>query len=116
MQLFFWRKNKLIDEFAFQLADELFSTIHPTVALNYFDAQSGDSKNSNKKKDEQVHQKIIRALNNVIIKIQQFRELNKLGIYGKARLHLTFTERLKDLGYEAAVAEQINKLILLQTP
>jgi hypothetical protein len=116
MQLFFWRKNKLIDEFAFQLADELYSTINPEMAQEYIDQQAASSKKSDEKKYEKLRQKVTRTLNNDIMRIQQFRELHALGIYGKARLHLTFTERLKELGYPATVAEEINKLLLIRTP
>lgn len=116
MNLFFWRKNKGIDQFAFQLADEIYSTIDPKTAQQYLSQTVESSKKSDLKKQEQLQQKVTRSLNNAIMRIQQFRQLHKLGIYGKARLHLTFIERLKELGYPVAVAEEINKLILLRTP
>ena len=116
MPIFFWKKNRLIDEFAQHLADELYSNIQPAVAATFFDDQAALIDNKTRKKDQQLHQKVIRSLNSVILQIQHFRELHSLGIYGKARLHMTFTERLKELGYSANITEQINKVILLQTP
>lgn len=113
MQLFFWRKNPVIDEFAHQLADEVFSHIKPESAKAFL-ALETDGASPNKQ--QQTRQNITRTLNNAIMRVHQFRELHKLGVYGKARLHLTFTERLKELGYDNASAEEINKLILLRTP
>lgn len=114
MKLFFWQKNRAIDEFAYQLADELYSSVNPESITNFFENQS--SGKSSEKKQTQLQQKVTRSLNNIIMRVAQYRELNKLGIYGKARLHMTFTERLKTLGYPANHAEEINKLVLLRTP
>lgn len=113
MSLFFWRKNRVIDEFAHQLADEVFSQIKPETARAFL-AQETDDVSPNKQ--QQTKQNITRTLNNAIMRVHQFRELHRLGIYGKARLHLTFTERLKELGYDEPSAAEINKLILLRTP
>lgn len=115
MNLFFWRKNRVIDQFAFQLADEVYSHVNPELMTSYFNT-GDDLKKSDAKKHEQLRQKVIRTLNDTIMRIQQFRSLHKLGIYGKARLHLTFTERLRELGYPAEIAEEVNKLVLLRTP
>ena len=45
-----------------------------------------------------------------------FKSVNKLGVYGKAKFHLEFVERLKELGYKDQVAEAINEEILIKTP
>lgn len=108
MQLFFWRKNKQIDTFASTLANDLYSAVQPDTALTYI---SGINEKSNK-----GDKKIDRRLQDLVFRIQEFRVQHSLGVYGKARLHLTFTERLKELGYEPKVAEKLNELILLRTP
>jgi len=112
MKIFFWKKNNLIDEYAYRLADGLYSTVKPELARQYI-SQSPSQKMTPERKNQQ---KIIRELNNVILGIQQFREIHSLGIYGKARLHLTFVQRLQDLGYDKETAEEVNKLVLLRTP
>ena len=103
--LFFWKKNKLIDDFAINLADDLYSQIQPEVMNTYL----SDKKSKSAKK-------INRQLEDIIHRVKQFRATYSLGVYGKARLHLNFTERLKELGYEKKLAEKINEMILLKTP
>jgi septation ring formation regulator EzrA len=105
MGLFFWKKNKAIDVFASALADELYSTLQPELARNSLENQSRKSQ-----------QKMERKLRDITTRVNQFRETNSLGVYGKARLHLIFTERLKTLGYDKRVAETLNEKILLRTP
>lgn len=110
MSLFFWRKNKVIDIFASALADELYSAVQPEAATGYVGKGAGE------KKADKSRKKIDRKLDDMVLKIQQFRSANSLGVYGKARLHLRFTERLKELGYEAKVADRFNEILLLRTP
>ena len=110
MQLFFWRKNKIIDVFASSLADEWYSLVQPDAAEDYLRNKSAD------KKTEKSIRKIDRQLEDVVAQVQQFRIANSLGVYGKARLHLKFTERLKELGYDAKVAGRLNEMLLLRTP
>lgn len=108
MGLFFWKDNKKIDTFASAIADDLFSHIQPEVALQYFRGVS----QKNKKKDRKIEQKVA----GVVAQIKQFREANSLGIYGKARLHKKFTERLHELGYDIAVTNKLDEIILLRMP
>ncbi len=115
MNIFFWRKNKEIDAFAFQLADELYSDIQPGMAGQYL-SQNNAAKGKEAKKATDVHNRVTRRHNEIITKVQQYRAVHSLGIYGKARLHLTFTERLKELGYSQATAKEFNQIILLRTP
>ena len=68
------------------------------------------------KKADKTRKKIDRRLDDMVLRIQQFRSANSLGVYGKARLHMRFTERLKELGYEAKVADRFNEILLLRTP
>lgn len=110
MSLFFWKKNKVIDIFASNLANEFFSAIQPEVARSYF------SKPATDKREKKMIKNIDDKIRDIIKKIEQFRASNSLGVYGKARLHLKFTERLKDLGYDNHVATKINEHIMLKTP
>ena len=110
MSLFFWKKNKVIDMFANELANELFSTIQPDAASQYL-TSSIDNKDTRK-----ARKKIDAQIDNIIKRVQQFRTVNSLGVYGKARFHLKFTERLEDLGYETSIAKKINEHIMLKTP
>lgn len=107
MDLFFRKKNKAIDIFSTQLAESLYEKIPCEIAVDYFDT---------KKISEKSKKEITRELNNAIHLVNQFRSVNKLGVYGKARLHLKFMDRLKELGYDSKVAEKMNKTILLRTP
>jgi len=104
-KLFFWKNNKIIDDFAINLADELYSHIQPDAIEIYL----ADKKNKSAKKTE-------RQLSDFIDRVRQFKKISSLGIYGKARLHLTFTERLNELGYNKKLADKINEIILLKTP
>ena len=118
MGIFFWKKNKQIDTFAFQIADDLYSEIQPEAATKYLELnqkhkQAKDKESKGLSKEEE---KTTRKLKDTILRIQQYRALHKLGIYGKARLHLTFTGRLEELGYDKATAKELNHIILLATP
>jgi len=110
MSLFFWTKNKQIDVFASTLANEFYSLVQPQVAKDYFDTSSDD-------KDARKARKIMGGrLQEVIREVDQFRTNNSLGVYGKARLHMKFAERLKELGYDANTVTKINELVMLSTP
>ena len=106
--IFFWKKNKQIDLFANSIANDFYSRVQPEVASDYF-----ANKNDKSKKSVSV---VDRAIRDIAVKVQQFRATHSLGIYGKARLHLSFTERLKELGYDNNLAKKINEIILLKTP
>lgn len=110
MNLFFWRKNRVIDDFAVSLANELYSAIPPDQAADYF------SSNSNKKLVEKIHKKLDSQIKISVISIKKFKNKNSLGIYGKARLHLKFMNRLKELGYNKDISTRINELLLISTP
>ena len=113
MDLFFWRKNNKIDKFASALADEIYSSIQPVAAAQYFENTA--SKESKKKAIKSIaHTEGV--LSAAISKIKQFRETHQLGVYGKARLHMKFMERLEELGYQSNVAKKCNEFIMLHTP
>lgn len=108
MGLIFWKDNRKIDAFAAAVAEDLFSHVQPEVALQHFQGIS----QKNKKKDRKIEQKVA----GIVAQINQFRETNSLGIYGKARLHKKFTERLHELGYDIAVTSKLDEIILLRMP
>ena len=107
MGLFFWKKNKVIDQFANDLANELYSDIQPKLMAEYI---SGDDTGDVKK----YGKKIDNRLSGVVKAVQQFRLTHSLGVYGKARLQLKLGERLDELGYEKAVIDKLNRMILLR--
>ena len=108
MQIFFWKKNKQIDEFANAIANDLYSTIPPDVALDFM--------NESDSKSKKVNTKVARKLDDIVLRIKQFRAENSIGVYGKARLHLKFAEQLEELGYEKKVAGLFNEKIMIRTP
>jgi hypothetical protein len=123
MKLFFWKDNFMIDSFAKQLADDFFSHIPPTELQRYFaspDAVEAEapepaptkrSKKPAKAKPAKAPSTGLR-IHDMALKTAQFKQQSKLGVYGKARLHLTFMERLAELGYEQSLARQLNNLLL----
>lgn len=110
MGLFFWKKNKEIDGFASDLANELYSEIQLPVLSDYFNPTSKD------KKAAKLRNKADGKLLGLAKKIQNFRSENSIGVYGKARLHMKFKERLKELGYDDDIITQVNEYLMLKTP
>ena len=110
MNLFFWKKNNAIDIFATELANELFSAIQPSAAKKLFDDTA--DKNEIKK----IEKKMGKELQSIIKTVQQFKVVNSLGVYGKARLHLTFKVRLEELGYDKHIVNKLNEIVMLSTP
>jgi hypothetical protein len=123
MKLFFWKDNFMIDSFAKQLADDFFSHIPPTELQRYFaspdtveaeapePAPTKRGKKPAKAKPAKAPSTGLR-IHDMALKTAQFKQQSKLGVYGKARLHLTFMERLAELGYEQSLARQLNNLLL----
>jgi len=107
VSIFFWKNNKVIDELAASLAEDLYNTVNPKS----FDKFFADEK-ANKKLDKNVK----RAIGNVIVRIKDYRKDNKMGVYAKARFHLKFKNRLYELGYSDDVVEDVDKLIMVETP
>jgi len=101
---FLFPKNKTIDGFATRMADDFFSAIPPDVTKQYLE------NNSDKKKTKTLESK----MKDLTIQFQQFALQERLGVYGKARLHLTFMKRLESLGYDQNGAKRINEMILLK--
>ena len=107
MGLFFWKKNNVIDKFANDLANELYSDIQPQLIAEYM---SGEETANVKK----YGKKIDNRLSGVVKAVQQFRLTHSLGVYGKARLQLKLNERLEELGYEKKAIDKLNRMILLR--
>jgi hypothetical protein len=110
MNLFFWKKNKNIDIFASYLASELYSRVQPDAAQHYFTMTAKD------KQAKKTRKQVETSIQDTIKQLDQFRISNALGVYGKARLHLRFTDRLKELGYDDDTSKRINEMIMLKTP
>ena len=108
MGLLFWKNNKAIDGFAEAIADDLFSFVQPAAAKQQI-LGKGDLP---KKQARKVDQK----MTDVVLQIQRFIASHSLGVYGKARLQMKFNDRLKELGYDAAVVDKIAEFILLRNP
>ena len=106
MGLFFWKNNRKIDTFAFALAEDLFSQVQPDVAQQHF-AGSGLDNKKKKRKIEERFQALIGQMH-------EFCLTNSLGIYGKARLQKTFSDRLLELGYDNAVTHRLVETIVLR--
>lgn len=114
MDIFFWKKNKQIDAFAILLADEFYSQIQPQVA-NDFLKETTEGKGRKGKTDKQ-NIRINKILEDVANQIITFKKQHSLGVYGKARLHLNFIQRLNELGYSEDTAKYMNEIILVRSP
>ena len=57
MNLFFWKKNKVIDIFASTLANELYSLVQPQSAREYFTTSADDkqAKKAKKNIENKIH-------------------------------------------------------------
>ena len=102
---FLFPKNKRIDGFATRMADDFLSAIPLDVTKQCL------ANNSDKKKTKVLESK----MKDIAIQFQQFKKQEKLGVYGIARLHLTFMNRLELLGYDQDRAKQINEMIMLKS-
>jgi len=98
-------KLKRADGFAAQMANDFFSGIPVDDFREYL----------NGKKDKKSTKGIDTRLNDMAIRFRQFKVKEKLGVYGKARLHLAFMNRLELLGYDHEAAKRLNEMILLKS-
>lgn len=112
--IFFWKKNKLIDIFSIKLADEFYSNLPPEQLLDLIPASSTAAKQ--KKTEKKAQKKMESVVDSAVTQVSGFIEAESLGIYGKARLHMQFTERLKELGYEKDLAARVNESIMIKLP
>ena len=103
--LLFWRKNREIDGFANFLADELYSQLPPHML-----------EKQEKTADKKFTRRFDKELNNIVTRLQDFKAIHKLGVYGKARFHLSFAERLRSHGYPESLTKEINEYLLINVP
>jgi len=96
MNIFQFKMNTKIDEFAFSLADE------------FIKAYSLETGKPSKKNDK----KLAKANNTLSGKIANFKMENKLGVYRKARIGNKFMWTLREHGFEKEFAENVTKKLL----
>jgi len=118
MDIFFWRKNKQIDSFAKKMADDLFGRYLPGELDAHFFVgdESVNREKPNKKKQDNKHQKSERMINDMALLLAQYKSREKLGVYGKARLHMSLVNRLDELGYSKQSVQELNRILLLKSP
>jgi len=114
MNIFFWKKNKQIDAFAIILADELYSQIQPQVAIDFMKAAIEEKKQTGKSNKQNI--RIYKILEDAAYQIVVFKKKHSLGVYGKARLHLNFMQRLNELGYPEDITKYLNEILLVRSP
>ena len=93
-------KNKDLDEFARSLAAELTKRFTPEMEA--------------KSKDKKAEKKLGLALNGIYAQARTYREENRLGIYGKARIGNTFKWELRERGYSDPFIEETTKGLVLK--
>ncbi|NEX23096.1 hypothetical protein G3480_22820 [Thiorhodococcus mannitoliphagus] len=108
MEFFFWRKtSKRVETFAVELATDFFSQVSPDTLARYFrDAEQ----------DKKIRKVVESQIHNLVLRLSQFKDLHKVGVYGKARFHQAFMTRLNELGYENTAVKELNNLLMVKTP
>lgn len=118
----FWKKNRLIEEFAHTQADEFYSLVQIPAATALIEQQGqeasagGARKRKGKKAKEDVRDPAVRQFQLLLDRFEKFRGDNRLGVYGKARFHMKFKARLIELGYPEPLAGEIDRALMLHTP
>ncbi len=107
--LWFGKKNRVITAFARSLAEEFYSNLPPNIIEKQYDKKD-------KKGARKAQQRFQTAIDDTVSHVKQFKQQHKLKVYGKAKFHLEFTNRLKALGYDAKLAEEINHTVMVRTP
>ncbi len=103
----------MIDRFADELAQEVYRCVNPEKLVD-IDLKQESTKLS--KQQKKIHKTLNNLVHTASIRINDFKSMHRLGIYGKARLHLKFKERLLEMGYEEKFVKDINHSLLLKTP
>lgn len=124
MTLFFWKKNAMIDSFASKLADDFFSRTQPDAVDTYFASSGmqsaasggGAGKKALSGKPDAKRQQMERTIHDVALKLAQYKTREGLGIYGKARLHMSLMGRLSELGFSKPAVQELNRILLLKSP
>lgn len=108
--LFFWKKSEemqKIEEFAVQLGSNFFGAVSPQALGDYFLPD---------KLDKKSRKRIEREIQALALRISQFKALHQIGVYGKARLHQVFMERLEELDYDPKAVRELNQLLMVKSP
>ncbi|MBI5041827.1 MAG: hypothetical protein HZB57_11715 [Gammaproteobacteria bacterium] len=107
----FWfgKKNKEITAFARFLAEEFFSNLPPNLIEKQNDKTDQKGARSAKQRFES-------ALDDIVSHAKQFKQQKNLKVYGKAKFHLEFAARLKSLGYDAKLVNEINHAVMVRSP
>lgn len=120
MKLFFWKDNYRIDSFAKQLADDFCNQVQPDAISVYFAGSEAVVSVAKNKGDKGGATKkaagVERCVNEVALKLAQFKAQERLGVYGKARIHMGFMARLGELGFDEGSVQQLNRTLLLKAP
>ena len=114
MNVYFWKKNKEIDIFVIILANEFYSHIQPQLVITFLKEITEGKKQPGKINKNNI--RINKILEDVANHIVEFKEQHSLGVYGKARLHLKFMQRLNELGYSEDLTNELNEIIMVRTP
>ncbi len=108
MGLWFWQKtSKRVEAFAMELATDFFSHVAPDTLNAYF---------GNADRDKKTRKGVELQIHSLALRLNQFRELHKVGVYGKAKFHQVFMARLDELGYEDTAVKELNNLLMVKTP
>ena len=110
--MFFWKKNKIIDEFANEVVLEFYSSVNPDTLKSFFQDENDKSSKQTKKDNSKVQD----AVDNCIYKVKIFKRNNALGVYGKARIHLKIKVRMMELGYDEVSIDTFNRAVMIKTP
>ncbi|MGV6826297.1 MAG: hypothetical protein ACWA5Q_04925 [bacterium] len=106
--LWFGNKNKEIGIFAKNIAQEFFSHFPPSM---FEDMEGADKKAAQKAKKQYE-----RVMGDVVQHMIKFKSDHKLKVYGKAKLHLEFTNYLAELGYKQEYCAKVNEEIMVKSP
>lgn len=112
MGLLFWKKNKVIDLFATRLADEFYSNLPPEQLTDL--QRPSDESGKHRKQEKKLQRNLDAVVNSAAEQINNFIRTESLGVYGKARVHMQFAERLTELGYDKDMSGIINERIMLK--
>ena len=96
---FNWFAGRQIDTFSRQLARE-FASRYPLEMAE-------------KSPDKKREKKLGRALNHVYRQAREFRQDQRLGVYGTARLGNGFKWELREMGYRHEFIEETTKGLIL---
>jgi len=98
---FFHRKSE-IDAFAKTMADEFSKTL-PIDHIRSFE-------------EKKYQNKLDKGLAKIIREVGICQSKKKMGVYYKARFHMIFMDRLREIGYPEDLIQNINKAVMLATP